>query len=72
MGSQPKLHILFSREEIESTVKKLAAQISKDYCDKPPILVGVLKGSFVFMADLIRLLDFTLEVEFVKLSSYSR
>jgi len=72
MGSQPKLHILFSREEIESTVKKLAAQISKDYCDKPPILVGVLKGSFVFMADLIRLLDFTLEVEFVKLSSYGR
>ena len=70
MGSQPKLGILFTSEEIEATVKKLAAEIRQDYLGKHPILIGVLKGSFMFMADLIRLLDFPLEVEFVRLSSY--
>ncbi len=70
MGSQPKLTILFTRDEIEATVKKLAAEIRQDYHDKHPILIGVLKGSFMFLADLIRLLDFPLEVEFIRLSSY--
>ena len=70
MSSEPKLTILFTGEEIAATVKKLAAEIRQDYQDKHPILIGVLKGSFMFMADLIRLLDFPLEVEFVRLSSY--
>ncbi|MBL7125237.1 MAG: hypoxanthine phosphoribosyltransferase [Dehalococcoidales bacterium] len=70
MSSQPKLGILFTCEEIEATVKKLAAEIRQDYLSKHPILIGVLKGSFMFMADLIRLLDFPLEVEFIRLSSY--
>jgi len=72
MSSQPKPHILFSREEIEATVKRLAAEIRKDYQGKYPLLIGILKGSFMFMADLIRLLDFPLEVEFIRLSSYGR
>ncbi len=72
MSSQPKPHILFRREEIEATVKRLAAEIKKDYQGKHPLLIGILKGSFMFMADLIRLLDFPLEVEFIKLSSYGR
>lgn len=71
MGSQPELRILFSQEEIATAVKRLAAEIKGDYQDKYPLLVGILKGSFMFMADLIRQLDFPLEVEFVKLSSYS-
>ena len=70
MSSQPKLRILFHREEIEATVKRLATEISKDYQDKHPLLLGILKGSFMFMADLIRFLDFPLEVEFIRLSSY--
>jgi len=70
MGSQPKPSILFTRDEIEATVRRLAAEIRRDYQDKHPLLIGVLKGSFVFMADLIRLLDFPLEVEFIRLSSY--
>ena len=61
---------LISREEIASAVKKLAADIRKDYHDKNPLVVGVLKGSFVFLADLVRALDFPHEVEFVRLSSY--
>jgi hypoxanthine phosphoribosyltransferase len=70
MGSEPKLTLLFSGEEIATTVKKLAAEIGRDYRDKHPILIGILKGSFMFLADLIRHLDFPLEVEFVRLSSY--
>ena len=72
MSSQPKPQILFRRQEIEATVRKLAAEIRRDYQGKHPLLIGILKGSFVFMADLIRLLDFPLEVEFIKLSSYGR
>ena len=72
MSSQPKLHILFRQDEIEATVKKLAAEIKEDYHGKYPLLIGVLKGSFMFLADLVRLLDFPLEVEFIRLSSYSR
>jgi len=72
MSSQVKPHILFSREQIEAKVKKLAAEIREDYQDKHPLLIGILKGSFMFMADLIRLLDFSLELDFIRLSSYGR
>ena len=72
MSSQAKPRILFSRQEVETAVKGLAAEIRKDYQDKNPLLIGILKGSFMFMADLIRLLDFPLEVEFIRLSSYGR
>jgi hypoxanthine phosphoribosyltransferase len=70
MSSHPKLRILFTREEIEAKVKTLAGEIRRDYRNKHPLLVGILKGSFMFMADLIRLLDFPLEVDFIRLSSY--
>jgi hypoxanthine phosphoribosyltransferase len=70
MGSEPKLTLLFTRDEIATTVKRLAAEIGQDYRDKHPILIGILKGSFMFLADLIRLFDFPLEVEFIRLSSY--
>ncbi|MBA7476678.1 Hypoxanthine-guanine phosphoribosyltransferase [subsurface metagenome] len=72
MDYQPKPHILYTREEIATTVKRLAAEIRKDYHGKHPILIGILKGSFMFMADLIRLLDLPLEVDFIRLSSYGR
>ena len=72
MNSQSEPHILFTRDEIETTVKKLAGEISQDYDGKHPLLIGVLKGSFIFMADLIRHLNFPLEVEFITLSSYGR
>ena len=72
MSSQPKPHILFTGQEIAATVSRLAAEISQDYHDKHPLLLGILKGSFMFMADLIRQLDLPLEVEFIRLSSYGR
>lgn len=72
MSAQPRLRILFTRAEIEAKVDKLAAKIRHDYLGKHPVLVCVLKGSFMFTADLIRRLNFPLEVEFVQLSSYGR
>jgi len=66
--SQPK--VLFSQDEIKQAVARLAAEIKQDYQGKQPLLIGILKGSFVFMADLIRQLQLPVEVDFVKLSSY--
>ena len=72
MGSEVKLSILFTSDDIEATVNRLAAEIRRDYLTKHPILIAILKGSFMFLADLIRQLDFPLEIEFVRLSSYGR
>jgi hypoxanthine phosphoribosyltransferase len=66
--SQPK--ILISHDQIAEAVTRLALELSRDYQGKQPLLIGVLKGSFVFMADLIRRLDLPLELDFVRLSSY--
>jgi hypoxanthine phosphoribosyltransferase len=70
MVFQPQLKLLISRDEIAKAVDRLAWEIKRDYQGKQPLLIGILKGSFVFMADLIRRLDLPLEVEFIKLSSY--
>jgi len=72
MGSEVKLSILFTKDEIAATVSRLATEIRRDYLTKHPILIAVLKGSFMFLADLIRQFDFPLEIEFVHLSSYGR
>lgn len=65
-----KLRVLVSREEIEKAVARLAWEVQRDYQGKRPLLLGVLKGAFVFMSDLIRHLDMPLELDFVQLSSY--
>jgi hypoxanthine phosphoribosyltransferase len=70
MVFQPQLKILISRDEIAKAVDRLASEIERDYQGKQPLLIGILKGSFVFMADLIRQLDLPLELDFVRLSSY--
>ncbi len=61
---------LISEEKINKRVKELAKQLSNDYRDKTPILIGVLNGAFIFLADLIREMDIDCEVDFVKISSY--
>ena len=70
MASQPQLKILISRDEIAKAVDRLAYEINGDYRDRQPLFISVLKGSFVFMADLIRQLDLPLELDFIRLSSY--
>jgi len=61
---------MLSQEEIRRGVERLAREVNRDYQGKNPLLLGILKGSFVFMADLIRLLDVPVEIDFVALSSY--
>jgi len=68
MSSQPQ--VLITQDEIRQSLVKLASEIRRDYQDKQPLLIGILKGSFVFMADLVRELGLPVEIDFVKLSSY--
>ena len=63
--------VLISAEEIEEKVAAVGAQISKDFEGKDPIFVGVLKGCFIFMADLMRHVDIHCSVDFMAVSSYS-
>ena len=62
--------LLFSAEDIAQRVKRLASRISADYESREVIVVGVLKGAFIFLADLVRQLTIPIKLEFVRLSSY--
>ncbi len=73
--SRVKIHdkefaLSISREEIDREIKRVAAQINEDYAGKRPLFLGVLNGSFMFVADLLKNLEIECEVSFVKLSSY--
>ncbi len=70
MQPDPKCIPLISRDEISAAVARLAGELNRDYRGREPLLIGVLRGSFVFMADLVRLLDFPVEVDFVRVASY--
>ena len=62
--------VLISQVEIEKNVQKIGAQISADYAGKEPIFVGVLKGCFIFMADLMRHVTVNCSMDFMAVSSY--
>ena len=64
------LELLISGDELDARVRELAAELSQRFRNGSPIFIGVLNGSFVFMADLVRHLDVDFEVDFIKLSSY--
>lgn len=71
VGTEPyRFRKFIDRFEIYSGVKSVAEKIGLDYENKNPLLVGVLNGSFIFMADLVRSLPIPCEIDFVKLSSY--
>ncbi|MBR7063314.1 MAG: hypoxanthine phosphoribosyltransferase [Clostridia bacterium] len=62
--------VLLTREDIDAMLKRLGEQITRDYAGKKLFLICVLKGGFVFMADLVRAIDLPLEVDFIAVSSY--
>lgn len=68
--TNPNLEVLYTREEIAARVAELGARITADYTGKDLVLVGVLKGSSVFHADLMRTIDLPLAVDFMAVSSY--
>ena len=63
--------ILISEEEIQKKVAEMGKKISQDFRDKDPLFVGVLKGCFIFMADLVRAAQLKSEIEFIGVSSYN-
>ena len=67
---EPNVSTLLSAEEIAARVRELGAQITHDYQDRRLVLVCVLKGSFVFTADLSRAIDLPLRIEFLGVRSY--
>ena len=62
--------VLFDEAEIREKVAELGRVITEDYAGKNPMLIAVLKGSFMFMADLVRAIDLPCQIEFLGLSSY--
>ncbi len=68
--NKEKLTELISENQIQDKVKEIAADISQKYSGEAPILIGILNGSFIFCADLIRELDIDCEIDFIKVSSY--
>jgi len=70
LQKEDRLRVFISSSRIHKKVNSLARRIKKDYEGKNPIFIGVLNGSFIFIADLVRNLGIDIEIDFLKLSSY--
>ncbi len=68
--TNPNLSVLYSADDIKARIAELGAQITADYRGHDLVLVGVLKGSCVFMADLMRAIDLPMTIDFMSVSSY--
>lgn len=66
----PKLIPVLSQKDIARAVARVASEINSDFRDQPLVVLGVLKGAFIFLSDLIRQLNLSLKVDFIWLSSY--
>jgi hypoxanthine phosphoribosyltransferase len=62
--------VVVREKEIQARIGELGDEITADYADRPPLLIGVLKGAFVFMADLARAIRLPVEIDFMAVSSY--
>ena len=62
--------ILYTEEQIQQKVKELGQTLSRDFVERNPIVICVLKGAFIFMSDIVKHLDIPLEVDFMAVSSY--
>lgn len=69
-GSAPHVEVLISAEELAARVKALGREITRDHEGRPLVVVGVLKGSFIFLADLVRAIDLPLSIDFIGITSY--
>lgn len=65
-----KKELVLSRTQIEKRVKELAEEITEDYKGRSPLLIGILKGAFIFLADLARQIKLPVKIDFVRLASY--
>lgn len=71
VAADPRIgEIVVSEEALAQRVAELGARITEDYADRPPLLVGVLKGAFIFMADIARAIRLPVEFDFMAVASY--
>jgi hypoxanthine phosphoribosyltransferase len=68
----PALRVLLSADQIQQRIAELGAQIDRDYANEPVYLIGVLKGAFIFLADLARAMKTQARIEFIGISSYGK
>jgi len=68
--SADPVHLLLTADEIQGRVREIGEEISHDYAGRSPILIGVLKGALVFVADLIRAIELPARVDFMSISAY--
>lgn len=64
--------VLYSEEQISQKVKELGEQLTKDFAGKNPLVICILKGAFIFMADLVKEIKIPLEIDFMAVSSYGQ
>jgi hypoxanthine phosphoribosyltransferase len=69
-GAGTHVDVLISAADLEARVKALGQEITRDHSGKPLVVVGVLKGSFIFLADLVRAIDLPLSIDFIGITSY--
>ncbi|MGH9033497.1 MAG: phosphoribosyltransferase, partial [Acidimicrobiia bacterium] len=62
--------IVVTADELQARIAELGKELTSDYAGRPPLLVGVLKGAFMFMSDLARAIDLPVEFDFMAVSSY--
>lgn len=70
MMEQDMERVLFTQEQVAGRICEMAQEITRDYAGKAPLVVGILRGSFIFMADLVRQLELPLSLDFMSASSY--
>ena len=68
--SSKDLTVYLRKDRIDTRLKQIASQLSNNFSNDYPVIIGVLNGSFIFLADLVRLFDFDCEIDFVKANSY--
>lgn len=68
--SLEEVEVLFTQEVVRRKIKQLGSEITRDYAGQEILIVGILKGAFIFMADLVREIDLPLQLDFMDVSSY--
>lgn len=66
------IEVLFSEQEVREQIRKIGRLVTEDYRGEELLVVGILKGAFIFMADLIREMDLSVRVDFMEVSSYGK
>src|SRR5215813_13866729 len=70
--NNPNLEILITTDQLQARIREMGMEIARDYADRRPELICVLKGAMPFMSDLMRAIDLNLSIDFIAVSSYGK